>query len=126
MTNLLLDTSVLIEWAKDPKQLKDDARIAIANGRSLVFVSTATAWEIAIKTKLGKLDNLPSIRSLLSQNRFTELPISLTHTEETMQLPMIHRDPFDRLLVAQARCNSLALVTRDSEIVKYDVPTLAA
>ncbi len=126
MSNLLLDTSVLIDWAKDPKLLKDEARIAIANGRSMVFVSTATAWEIAIKTKLKKLDPLPSIQSLLSQNRFTELPISLTHAEDTMKLPMIHKDPFDRLLVSQARCNSLTLVTRDSEIVKYEVATLAA
>jgi PIN domain nuclease of toxin-antitoxin system len=126
MTKLLLDTCTLIQWATNPKQLKDEARIAISSGRSLVYVSAATAWEIAIKTKLGKLEKSPSIFSLLQDNRFTELPISILHTQETNLLPMIHRDPFDRLLVAQARSESMTLVTRDPEIHKYDVETLAA
>src|SRR5690349_7447011 len=116
MTNLLLDTCSLIQWANDPKQLKDEARIAIANGRSRVFVSAATAWEIAIKVKIGKLEKLPSIQGLLKANRFIELPVLISHTEETAMLPMIHRDPFDRLLIAQAGCNSLTLVTSDFEI----------
>lgn len=92
----------------------------------MVFISAATAWEIAIKTKLGKLQTTPSLTALMQENRFTELPISIVHTEETSRLPMIHRDPFDRLLVAQARLESLTLITTDAEIHKYDVVTLAA
>lgn len=126
MSGLLLDTCTLIHWATNPKLLRDEARIAIANGRSIVFVSAATAWEIAIKTKLGKLEETPPLAKLLKDNRFTEFAITIAHAEATRELPLIHRDPFDRLLIAQARSESLTLVTGDTEILKYDVPTLAA
>src|SRR5690349_10692949 len=102
MTRLLLDTCTLIHWATNPKLLKDEARIAVANGRAFVFVSAVTAWEIAIKTRLGKLGETPPIAELLRDNRFTELAITVAHAEETRELPLIHHDPFDRLLVAQA------------------------
>lgn len=126
MTRLLLDTCTLIQWATAPKLLRDEARIAIASGRTLVFVSAATAWEIAIKSKLGKLEDTPPVSELLRDNRFHELPVSVVHAEETRHLPFIHRDPFDRLLVAQARKEKMTLVTRDAEILEYDVATLAA
>lgn len=126
MNRLLLDTCTLIHWATNPKLLKEEARIAIASGRTFVFVSAATAWEIAIKTKLGKLGETPPIAELLRDNRFSELPITVAHAEATLELPLIHNDPFDRLLVAQARKESLTLVTSDTEILKYDVMTLAA
>ncbi|MCA9194140.1 MAG: type II toxin-antitoxin system VapC family toxin [Planctomycetales bacterium] len=126
MTRLVLDTCTFIQWAVNPGLIKEDARFAIASGRSFVFVSAATTWEMAIKTRLGKLDETPSVLDLMRAERFTELPITIEHTEETKQLPLLHRDPFDRLLVAQARKESLTLVTSDSEIPKYDVSTLAA
>lgn len=126
MNRLLLDTCTLIQWAMNPKLLKEEARITVASGRAFVFVSAVTAWEIAIKTKLGKLDETPPIADLLRANRFTELAITVAHVEETRTLPLIHSDPFDRLLVAQARKEGLTLITRDSEIPKYDLLTLAA
>lgn len=126
MSRLLLDTCTLLRWAIDPSQIKEEARFAIASGRSFVFVSAATSWEMSIKTRLGKLPSTPPLRELMQQERFTELPISIGHAEETKELPLLHRDPFDRLLVAQARKEALTLVTSDSEIFKYDVSTLAA
>ncbi len=126
MTRLLLDTCVLLDWAVDPKLLRDDARIAIADGRSQVFVSAATGWEIAIKRTLGKLRSPADVTSLLKANRFLELAVSMAHAEATGNLPMHHRDPFDRLLIAQAKAENLTFVTRDQAIRRYDVATLAA
>ena len=126
MTPYLLDTQALLWWAFDPKQLSDDARIAIADGRSYVFVSAATAWEISIKRRLGKLHAPGCVRQLLKDNRFLQLPVSFEHAEATEHLPLHHKDPFDRLLVAQAKADRLTLITRDRDIQKYDVPMIAA
>lgn len=126
MTRYLLDTCVLIDWAVDPKRLRDEGRIAIADGRSHVFVSAASAWEMAIKAMLGKLKAPADLSSLLQANRFVELSITLQHAVLTGELPMHHKDPFDRLLIAQARSESLTIITRDDTIGRYDVPTLAA
>ena len=126
MTRFLLDTCVLIDWAIDPRRLRNQARIAIANGRSQVFVSAATAWEIAIKTSLGKLHAPRELTPLLSANRFLELAITLRHTELLAELPPHHKDPFDRLLIAQAIAEGLTLITRDDVIQQYNALTLAA
>ncbi len=126
MSRFLLDTCTLIDWALDPKRLSESARLAIADGRSFVYVSAATAWEIAIKVKLGKLPSPPSLEALLKDNRFFELPISIAHAEVTKELPLLHRDPFDRLLIAQAKSERLVLITRDAMFSNYDVTTLAA
>ena len=126
MTPLLLDTCTLIYWATRPDELTDEARLSIGSGRSFVFVSAASAMEIAIKRRVGKLTSPTDIEWLLRQNRFNELPVTVAHAEATTELPMLHKDPFDRLIVAQARCENLTLVTRDRVIKKYDVPTIAA
>ena len=126
MKPILLDTCTLIDWATNPTRLSDEARHLIAAGRSFVFVSAASAWEIAIKRRIGKLAAPTDIDWLLRQNRFNELAISIAHTDATIKLPMHHKDPFDRLLVAQAQCEHLTLITRDREILKYDIPTIAA
>lgn len=126
MMRFLLDTCVLIDWAVDPKRLRDEARIAIAEGRSQVLVGAATAWEIAIKTSLGRLKAPRELVPLLHANRFLELAITVRHAELTAALPMYHEDPFDRLLIAQTGAEGLTLVTRDQTIQRYDVLTLAA
>jgi PIN domain nuclease of toxin-antitoxin system len=126
MTRLLLDTGVLLDWAVEPKLLRDEARIAIADGRAQVFVSAASAWEIAIKRSLGKLKAPADLASLVKANRFTELPVKLRHAESAGNLPMRHGDPIDRLLIAQAKAENLTLVTRDEALRGYGAPTLAA
>lgn len=126
MTRYLLDTHTLIDWAINPNRLSTEARLAIGSGRSLIFVSAVTAIEIAIKQKLGKLNSPTDIRWLLKENHFEELNVTIEHAEETLHLPLAHKDPFDRLLVAQARIEKLTLITRDSVLLdKYDVATLA-
>jgi PIN domain nuclease of toxin-antitoxin system len=122
----LLDTHTLLFWALNPHLLSESARVAVGNGRSHVFVSAVSAIEIAIKRRVGKLDAPGTVGNLVAQYRFFELPITFPHAAATEELPFIHKDPFDRLLIAQARVEKLTLVTRDAEVMKYDVPTIAA
>ena len=125
--NLLLDTHVLL-WALDnDPSLSQAARKAIIDGDNIVFVSAATAWEIAIKRALGKL-NAPTGDYLeeLRRHRFTPLDITSEHALAVERLPSHHADPFDRILVAQAQIEKLTLITRDSRIQAYDVRTIIA
>ncbi len=126
MNRYLLDTCTLIEWAIDPSRLSTEARAAIGDGRSFIFVSAASTWEIAIKQKLGKLPIVANIDDLLLANRFEPLSITVEHSLATLELPMHHKDPFDRMLIAQARLENLKLITKDRIIVQYPVTTLAA
>jgi PIN domain nuclease of toxin-antitoxin system len=122
----LLDTHVLIHWAIDPRRIRDTTRIGIGDGRSIVFVSAASAWELSIKLMSGKLNAPSDVGKLLRDNRFSELPVSIAHGQAINELPLHHRDPFDRMLIAQALCERLILITNDSEIQKYEVPVLVA
>lgn len=120
--NLLLDTHVFL-WAVDNSpQLSPQARAAITDGNNLVFVSAATAWEIAIKRGIGKLTT-PSDDYLeeLRVHRFTSLDITATHALAVEKLPHYHNDPFDRLLIAQAQIEKFVLVTGDARIKQYAV-----
>lgn len=120
--NLLLDTHVFL-WAVDnDPQLSPAARAAITDGNNLVFVSAATAWEIAIKKATGKL-TLPQGNYLdeLRVHRFTPLDITTEHALAVEHLPHHHKDPFDRLLVAQAQIEKLVLVTADNRIKQYAI-----
>ena len=100
--NLLLDTHVLLWWIDDNPTLLIKAKEAIADGGNMVFVSTATIWEICIKHALGKLKIPINFRKVLEQQAFEMLPISADHTYFIGELPAHHRDPFDRMLIAQA------------------------
>ncbi len=124
--NLLLDTHVLLWWLDDDPTLSPEVRAAIGDGANDVYVSSATAWEIAIKRALGKLEVPDNLEEALSAAALQELPISVAHAMETGGLPAHHSDPFDRMLVAQARLEGLTLVTRDANITKYSVPLLRA
>jgi PIN domain nuclease of toxin-antitoxin system len=123
---LLLDTHVLLWALGSPSTLGAQARTAIENRRTLVLVSAATAWEIGAKAALGKLRIPPDLREQLLEKRFTALPVNVEHGLRVGDLPLHHRDPFDRLLVAQAQLEGLTIVTRDPRIAAYDVETLAA
>lgn len=125
MTNLLLDTHAFL-WAIDNNpRLSQKARNAIVDGNNVVFVSAATAWEISIKKALGKLkvpdgDYLEELRL----HRFTPLNITTEHALAVENLPPHHKDPFDRMLVAQAQLERLTLVTRDPRIKVYEVQVI--
>lgn len=123
---LLLDTHAFLWWNADDPALGQNARTAIADSGNIVFVSAATAWEIATKRESGKLDAPGDIVDWIRQGGFTELAIELEHAVLSAELPKHHRDPFDRLLVAQAAIEELTLVTADTEIVKYSIETLDA
>lgn len=113
---LLLDTHVLLWWATLPKSLSATARRAIAADDSEVYVSAATAWEIAIKARIGKLDwpaSAGTVNAYVLGQGFRPLPISLEHAELAGQLRIEHKDPFDRMLIAQAQAEDMWLVSNE-------------
>jgi len=122
---LLLDTHAFLWWVGAGRTLSRRARSAIGSGRNECFVSIATAWEIAIKVSLGSLRVEGSLDRFLpdqiAANGFQPLPIDLRHAARAATLPFHHRDPFDRLLVAQALEEELAVVTADPVFAEYGV-----
>ena len=120
--NLLLDTHVFLWAVDDNPNLSPAAREAIINGTNIVYVSAATAWEISIKRANGKL-TIPESDYLeeLRVHRFMPLSITTEHALAVENLPPHHKDPFDRMLIAQAQKEKLTLVTRDRRIKNYDV-----
>lgn len=124
--NLLLDTHVLLWWLDDNPTLSDEARAAIRDGRNLVFISAAAIWEIRIKQALGKLEIPTNFGQVLDEQSFHELPITIAHANAVAELPGYHRDPFDRMLIAQTKVEGFSLVTRDMELKKYNVQLICA
>jgi len=119
--NVLLDTHALIWWLEDNPRLSTAARKAISNGRNQIFVSAVSVWEVAIKTAIGKLTIPGDLSTAIHANRFIELPINFTHTKAAGALPQHHNDPFDRMLIAQAQCEKLKLITHDNRIAQYAI-----
>ena len=124
--NLLLDTHVLIWCFENSKRLKASVREAITDSDNNVFVSAVSTWELTIKAALGKISIPNDFEAQRKRCDFKSLSISIQHTLALKDLPDHHRDPFDRLLVAQALAESLTLVTHDSTIWNYHVPVLRA
>jgi PIN domain nuclease of toxin-antitoxin system len=124
--NLLLDTHVLLWWLDADSTLSEKATSAIADGSNLVFVSAAVIWEIRIKQALGKLVIPSNFRRVLDRQPFEMLTITAEHAHAVGDLPAIHRDPFDRILISQAIVEGFAIVTRDSIIQQYKVPIIKA
>ena len=122
--NLLLDTHALLWWLDASPRLSEKASAEIANGENLVFVSAVVVWEIRIKEALGKLCIPPNFREVLEKENFENLPITSSHAHAVARLPAHHRDPFDRMLVAQALEESLNVVTHDRQIGLYDINIL--
>ena len=123
--DLLLDTHIILWWLDDNDSLPKKYRLAIADRNNICFVSAASVWEISIKSAVGKL-NIPDnyLEALIDQN-FREIPISWQHVRKVRNLPMHHKDPFDRLLIAQAIVEDLIFLSVDKIISKYDVKILA-
>lgn len=120
---LLLDTHALLWWVTDAAALSRRARAAIAAPDNECLVSAASAWELAIKVSLGRLEVEGALSRFLSEqlavNRFRALPVELAHAVRVASLPFHHRDPFDRLLVAQALEEGAAVVSADKVLSRY-------
>ncbi|MDO3377206.1 type II toxin-antitoxin system VapC family toxin [Geoalkalibacter halelectricus] len=121
MQRFLLDTHVFLWWLDDAPELGPYCRELIADQRNEVFVSAATTWEISIKKTIGKLDAPEDMDSIVEDEGFSKLPINLYHGQLAGSLPVLHRDPFDRLLVAQEQVEDLILMTSDANIGLYNV-----
>jgi len=122
---LLLDTHALIWWL-GREGLSEDAEAAIAAPESEILVSASSVWEAEIKAAAGRLHLSGDLIHGVEKSGFAELPVRSQHGRAAARLPLHHRDPFDRMLIAQARLESLVLVTRDPAFRLYDVPLLAA
>ena len=124
---LLLDTHALLYAISDPDRLSSAAQKAIRDPKITRWVSAVSLWEIAVKIQIGKLD-LPVTSAFYLEHirklRANMLQVDSRHSFEVFRLPMLHKDPFDRLLIAQARVEEMTLVTRDESIARYPVLTL--
>ncbi|MBA2384551.1 MAG: type II toxin-antitoxin system VapC family toxin [Actinobacteria bacterium] len=123
---MLLDTHAFIWWVDDTPSLGASARQQIDIVANTVFVSAASAWEIAIKRSGGTLEAPQDVEQWIADEGFSELPIQVRHGVVAGGLPLHHRDPFDRMLVAQAQVEGMVLVTADDVLEEYDVEILRA
>ncbi len=124
----LLDTHAFLWWVTNSEELSQRIREIIADGQNELYLSAASGWEIAIKAQLGRIDFVGDPEKLIPEhmalNAIQGLPIHMSHTLHVYQLPNLHRDPFDRLLVAQSRLEEIPIITRDQAISQYDVETI--
>lgn len=124
--DLLLDTHVFIWWNMDHTRLSEAVQGAIADAENRIVVSAASVWEISIKRMIGKLVFHHDTLTALTRGGFEALVITPAHADAAGSLPLHHNDPFDRLLIAQAKLESLVLVTQDRHLLPYGVPVLGA
>ncbi len=125
MTALLLDTEALIWWDANDPRLGGKARTAIQDAAE-VYVSAASAWEIIIKSAIGKLRTTRHPAKAVADGGFLELPITFEHAEAVKALPLHHTDPFDRLIIAAASVERCIIVTSDEKFRSYDVELVDA
>jgi len=122
----LLDTQLLLWAAAEPQRLSASARALFDDADNVLVFSAASIWEIAIKSSLGRTDfsiDPRVFRRALLDNGYHELPIDGAHAAAVIDLPPLHRDPFDRLLVAQSRMEGITLLTADEQVARYPGPT---
>jgi PIN domain nuclease of toxin-antitoxin system len=127
MNKVLLDTHVLLWWLQGGSNLSARARTIVLDPAAKALVSAASAWEIAIKFKAGKLDAgglVARFHSILDENRFVELPVSATHAIRAGLLEGSHKDPFDRMLIAQAQVENVPIVSNDKVFDRFSVRRL--
>lgn len=122
-SRLLLDTHIFLWWRAEPSHLAAEVQSRIATA-DLVFVSAASAWEARIKASMGRLDLPDTVEAGVLASGFERLLITFSHAERAASLPPHHRDPFDRMLVAQAQAEGLTLVTHDRLLEPYEVEIL--
>jgi PIN domain nuclease of toxin-antitoxin system len=119
LSDLLLDTHVLLWWEDESRRLGEEARRVISDRANRVHVSAASVWEANLKVRKGKLKLRGSLVAAITSNGFFELPVTGVDAERAGALEWAHTDPFDRLLLAQAMRHGLVLVTSDAEIVRF-------
>lgn len=119
MTAALADTHALLWWLSDDPRLSARARAFMAAGEAAVYFSAASIWEAEIKAAAGKLVMREDVLEALETDGFLELPIAARHAREAARLPLLHRDPFDRMIAAQARLERLTVITADGRIADY-------
>lgn len=128
--NLLLDTHVLIWWIEGSPKLGKRAKKILLQADATVWVSAASIWEISIKAAAGRLDPFDPpeawMPKLVNELGVRSLSITFEHAAAVRHLPRHHADPFDRILIAQAQCENLTLLTADPQIEAYDVRTIDA
>ncbi|MDF1591163.1 MAG: type II toxin-antitoxin system VapC family toxin [Desulfobacterales bacterium] len=122
--NLFLDTHILLWWLDDSPLLPEQARNAIADIDNLIIIGAAVIWEIRIKQALGKLKIAPDFFDVIKRQGFEMLSITPYHAYAVGDLPKHHSDPFDRILIAQAKLEGLMVVTHDAIFKKYQIPIL--
>jgi len=122
--NLLLDTHILLWWLDDNASLPANAREAIADTDNMIILSAAVIWEIRIKQGIGKLKIAPNFYNVIKEQGFEMLAITSDHAYAVGDLPKHHRDPFDRILIAQAMLEGFTIVTHDAIFNKYPIPVL--
>ncbi len=118
---LLLDTHTALWWLLDDERLGVDASRELTEDRNQILLSAAVVWEVSIKRSLGKLRAPPDFAAILLESGAQPLPITLDHAAAVESLPWHHRDPFDRLLLAQALSEGAAIVSRDEALLPYGV-----
>jgi PIN domain nuclease of toxin-antitoxin system len=123
---VLLDTHVAIWFLEDPAQLAGEARAVIEDAENVVHLSAVSVWETAIKQAAGRIAMPEALDRGAARVGFTELAVTWQHGRVAAALPSVHRDPFDRMLVAQAQTEDLVLLTRDADVRRYDIATMPA
>ena len=123
--SLLLDTHIVLWWLSDDPTLAAGIKDRLDHEPD-VYVSAATIWEVTIKQSIGKLQKPDDLPERVRDSGFRHLDITAEHVNTAGRLPLLHRDPFDRMLIAQAKAEHLTLVTRDAKIAQYDLEILAA
>lgn len=124
--NVLLDTHTLLWWLDDNPTLSREAFNIISDGKNVVFMSAASIWEIRIKKSIGKIDIPLNFKEILEKQPFEVLSITSEHAHAIKELPLIHRDPFDRMLIAQGKIEKLAIITRDNFFSEYNINVIKA
>jgi PIN domain nuclease of toxin-antitoxin system len=122
--NYLLDTHIILWWLTNPKQITSKASKIISDKENSIFVSSASFWEMAIKKSLGRLTLPRNIVEILQTEGFQIMPIGHEEALGISDLPQLHQDPFDRMLVMQAKLHNCVLITRDKNIMDYPVITI--
>ena len=124
--NYLLDTQIFLWWLAKDKKLKDSVKKILLDPQNIIYVSVANAWEISIKHKIGKLPLKTTLKRCFEVSNFPIININIEHILKLNNLPLLHKDPFDRILIAQAQVENLALISSDPKIWPYKIKLLNA
>lgn len=120
----LLDTHIILWWLTNPESLLSKGRQIIADRNNVIYVSSISFWEMSIKSSLGRLSLPHNILAILQADGFKTLPLMPEESLSVADLPMIHQDPFDRILIAQAKYNNLVFITRDKKNLEYPIAVM--